>query len=72
MGRPSTSNVVLIAKEYGVSRQKVGRIGVERLLAMSHEARQVMLGFKPMGITRDELHKGGLRARGFKVRGKSA
>jgi len=71
MSRITKSPITIFAREYGVSRQKVVRLGLDRLLAMSDEARMTLLSCRRLGITNRELHKGGLSARGFRVRGKS-
>lgn len=71
MSRPSSPSTAF-AREHSIPIRRVRRLGIDRLLAMSSEARALMLSNTSCGMSSYELHKGGLSARGFKVRGKSA
>lgn len=67
--RPSER--LIFARKHGLTRKQVDRIGIARLEAMTDEAKDILLG-SGLGVPNHELHKGGLAARGFKVRNKSA
>lgn len=64
------SPVAVFAKRHGVSKRLVYRIGLDRLQAMSPDALAVTLNAAAAHGTGDQkVSRGGLRARGFKVKG---
>ena len=67
-GRPVGANT-LFAREHGITRQKVWRLGgAARLRAMTPEVRAFILGDKGPGKSGKELRRGGLAARGMSRR----
>lgn len=67
-GNPNTAFGKKLAAKFGVSLKTVRRHGIDRLHLMTEDAQRLILLPSKISVSALEMHRGGLRVRGMKVR----
>lgn len=67
-GNPNTPAEREMAEKFGVGIKTVRRYGLDRLKRMNEDAQRLILRPPKISVSALEMHRGGLRVRGMKVR----